>query len=441
MPGGLFLAKFSGDDACTTQVAADLDHHPPGIAYAYIVAIIEGAQTVPDPRHRVLRALEELPADRPVFRRISGKCARVRRLPGERYFAVGEEVAPTKFVAFTRRVVRLLPAAQAATKTETPRAAASGSRISVSTEQFIGKDGSATTATERLRDEKLGTDCSIALVARCLPKDSTFAAYPRVFADPSCKRLLAERQSTMNPDPSYAMAATDEGTWRFFHVAGEYPANEPIFRIDGDQCVEIERWSKSYFALGPEIAPTDFVSFKGESVESRAAPETALLVPLDSSRISIKLWWRVGADGSVTLPMIGGYQDEKLRVACELGTAADGLVRCLPTIDHSVGWLFADAQCTTPLTQGRIDRNSYARSQSGDELSGIRYHLFPIGAAYDVTRAVFASARSGKCSAYPYSSMAAVPLWTVGPEIPAKDFVAFGEPGPSRDLRGPRKPR
>jgi hypothetical protein len=198
----------------------------------------------------------------PVFSTFTGKCVEAERIPVYRYFIVGAEIAPTSFVAFTRRLVST---PGAAAPTSTALAAVNGSRITVTSEQFVGADGSAMTPEViRYRDEKLNAECRIQTAAdgvyRCLP-DATAHNW---FADARCTTRLVETRDARAPGPTPSYAIVDGGN--VFHVGAEYAASGPLFfGSSSGNCVQARNLSERYFTLGAEMAPAEFVAFTSKT--------------------------------------------------------------------------------------------------------------------------------------------------------------------------------
>jgi hypothetical protein len=177
-------------------------------------------------------------------------------MPLRWYFEVGTEIAPSEFVAFTKSV---LSANKGSPANPAAVAPTSGSRISVSGEQFVGADGITTTPQDfHYRDETLGSPCSMATAAdgvtRCLPDG---ASVRWDFADDKCTISLAQVSRWDAPGiPSYALR-----NGHVFFIGAERTASQPVFWNASGECVPLWNDSYRYFAVGAEVPATDFVAF------------------------------------------------------------------------------------------------------------------------------------------------------------------------------------
>jgi hypothetical protein len=274
--GGHFAANSAfADPSCTIPLAHGpnprKDPVPPyAVSYTEVVASLVN-RSVPH-FHRVLG---EYSRTAPVFSDFTGRCIEAERSPLRGYFNIGPEIPPSELVEFTKRTISNKGAS--GTVGVAPM---TGSRISVTSEQLVGADGTATTPTNtRYRDEKLGTDCSLRPAAdgiwRCIPTDVASTASPLWFADAACTNPLAtvwirDRSGI----PSYALQETRSVTGtceinrlHVFFLGPEYGATQPVFYAGSGKCMASRNDSYRYFTFGAEVPPTDFVAF----VESEGA--------------------------------------------------------------------------------------------------------------------------------------------------------------------------
>lgn len=123
-----------------------------------------------------------------------------------------------------------------------------------------------------------------------------------------------------------------------------------------------------------------------------------------------------GGDGAVAFR---GWHDRELGVACAFATAADGVLRCLPT--DTAYLVFRDAACTerAAVSFARPDCPGpvYAAAPSGLGCPDDPRALYPVGAALGVGPVYFD--RDGTCE--PFLS---APLYAVGPAVEPSRFVA-----------------
>jgi hypothetical protein len=343
-------------------------------------------------------------------------------------------------------VLVLSGAASAFASSASPNdAAKNGSRITVITEQLVGADGSATTPTERFRDEKLKVDCTFRVATdgalRCLPTaglDNNI----NTFSDASCTAPLA-RHETKCAGPSYVSASktatdasgktTDVGV-RIFPIIGEYPRSGSYFTLfrvySPPKCVEAVRLPMyTYHTLGAEMAPTEFVA-------STERPTSAVhQVPLSGSRITVGP--PVAGPGGATTTLPDRFRDEKLDVYCSIARASDGVLRCLPNVwSADITGAFADASCTTRVAilylPKEVANPSYAvRSTYTNEGCGqpdVTHSVFAVLGEYSRTGPLFVTDSSGKCVEAKAKTRDWLPpnmSFTVGAEMAPTKFVAF----------------
>jgi len=459
-PPSWWSREYYADESCTVPVlrVAGSKFDGPCEEYSYVAHSIPGADGRPDGAG-VSKALEELAPDSPVFQMKSGKCVSTKQYLG-RYFRAGPVLDPSGFVAFTSRQIRL-PAAAADAP---PDAGASGTRISVLRDELVGSDGTIASPSEHLRDENFQVSCSIKLgnddVWRCLPdapKRENDLSSVNLFADAYCQKPVT-RVDPLERAHLSQMVAWSRGT-RFFWVLGEHPADQPVFKIADGRCIETTQSLAPLVVFGPEIPLVDFVAFTRRELPTRRAPGNALLVPRDPSRIAVASWQFVGEDGSAPGATVASYQDEKLGTKCEMKMAADGVVRCLPAILYRI--FYADDRCTVPI--GRSDAagpsirwfparlvNPYnplrpeflpppKRKSHPDNRCIYKLEVFALGPERPAPDATFVPGLLEiGCQWVPMDRPGR--YYSVGPEIPPRDFVAFRESRPRRrHVRGSRK--
>jgi hypothetical protein len=171
-------------------------------------------------------------------------------------------------------------------------------------------------------------------------------------------------------------------------------------------------------------------------------PVPAALADLSGGRLKSK--YIAGADGS-RLYEPDVLHDTTLDVDCAFGTAADGQLRCLPTLAPSAssGWgvfYYSDPQCTkpevilnAPAAGCAADPPKYIYLQDpvpycGAPAGGTPMHIYPVGALIGAFPAGAYVINGGECKTpqgYPQGNFI---FYELGNELPASTFAA-GTPG------------
>jgi hypothetical protein len=134
----------------------------------------------------------------------------------------------------------------------------------------------------------------------------------------------------------------------------------------------------------------------------------------------------VGADGSVWAPNPGSFHDRSLGIDCSIGTAADGVPRCMPVVATFVnGSSFADSSCSTTLAidfAPGCSLPTYATSSNVPNTcaASVVVHVFPVSGEY--TGPVFSGSPA---SCFATTRSPGIRYLTIGAEIAASTFVAF----------------
>jgi len=306
------------------------------------------------------------------------------------------------------------------------------SRLTVGRERLVGADGSATTWSERFRDEELNADCSFSPasdgVVRCLPQQqslfSTGGTGGNNYADASCRiplvtvptKLLgpsfAARWETINePKPGWLT--------HVFSLGNEYPRPGTVYTMFSDHCNEAVRAPQTrYFLVGAEIPPARFVA-----VADRPASQP--LGPVNGSRIT-----------TIFTRERPYYRDEKLGTDCRIAGSGDGVLRCVPVGGGAAGPIFADASCSVPLVVALADRNSASRNtsyavHSTNQMDSItqtfvmREHVFRVGAEYFPTGPMFVGSPDDCREWRRAPETPPLRYFARGAEIAPDEFVAF----------------
>jgi hypothetical protein len=283
-----FNNNVFADPSCTVPLAraARNPRKYPTPPYVAAPESTRASAGTDQPRLHIYTVAREYPVGEPVFSTFNttGGCAEVDGMPPPWYFEVGTEIAPTEFVAFTKSVVSANKGSPANPAAVAPT---SGSRISVSGEQFVGADGTTTTPKDfRYRDEKLGVQCEMAVAADCVTRCLPGGASVRwVFADDKCTIPLADVNVPLAPGiPSYASqqgrptmeTCGIKSVIHVFPIDAERAASSPLFFSGSGKCEQFKNRSYRAFALGAEVPPTDFVAFTSpDAARSYRGPRKA----------------------------------------------------------------------------------------------------------------------------------------------------------------------
>jgi hypothetical protein len=131
----------------------------------------------------------------------------------------------------------------------------------------------------------------------------------------------------------------------------------------------------------------------------------------------LKIRYYAGSDGSKQFVT---WLDSQLNQLCSFQTAADGVVRCLPSDAVGGGRFYADDACTVHLgAAGNCDTLRYAAiadSQSGCAAPGM--HIYPIGKPY--TGQVY----NGASGCTPFTTTSGTLFFNLGAEVAPTTFVS-----------------
>ena len=147
-------------------------------------------------------------------------------------------------------------------------------------------------------------------------------------------------------------------------------------------------------------------------------------VPSANANLSgtrLKANYVAGIDGS---QVFTGLHDSQRNEDCAFTTAADGLLRCLPSGSYPVG-VFTDAGCTQPtigVAKGCTGTYGIVATAT---TCGAQTHVYTLGPA--LVGAKTYSESDGMCIAYPATDLTTLEttfdLYTLGAEVPASSFV------------------
>ena len=203
-------------------------------------------------------------------------------------------------------------------------------------------------------DSQLKTECAWKPAAdgvhRCVP-DPAIRAFPTTFGDPMCTQpVLTGPTPGCTPRPAYiatpigstcpiAFAAANLGAP--VHLNTLYRSNEMAV-CEGYP--HTESFERPLYNFGPEIPPAMLVG-----AEVRVGPAAGGLAP-------VFLDGQDGSSGFLTWRDVAGGFD------CQLRTAGDGQLRCLPTVLGTIGTgstlYYTDSACK--ILDGHGDRSTCA---------------------------------------------------------------------------------
>ncbi len=120
------------------------------------------------------------------------------------------------------------------------------------------------------------------------------------------------------------------------------------------------------------------------------------------------------------------FRDTQRNEDCDMVTAADGVVRCLPTPSLTATVYFADTGCTVPVAlisagcTGALKK--YLRAPAGAACAPTGSRIFPVGEMH--TQTVYLGG-DGNC--LPVGSPNGFDVYSVGAEISPTEFVDAAE--------------
>jgi hypothetical protein len=383
--------------------------------------------------------------DATYYRQSDGSCIANPNLERSPFFPLLAEVPPAEFVAvaFERTA---------------------GSRIQGN--ELAAEDGARGPGPVAAYDSTFGGYCQPMVAAdgeaRCLPYD-TFLNRPAAFADASCTQgLVVKPESMCNPafSPAFVGIQTQETCAvvtggpvlrepKKTHVYRVSPPSTPaeIFqeRSDaggGPRCeASPNTEARQYGRVGVELGPTEF---------ALATDTETSCGPLGASGRRLKAHHLVFEDGTLfSRSYYGAFLDADTGQDCSFRTAADDVLRCLPSgqlFSFEAPVYFADAGCSQPLIPtSRCDEYrrgvpKYAISSrassgacivGGSDADAFRTHVYALGGAVTPS-AVYVNFQGtpADCVSVDENPGALADLLQLyelrplGPEVPPSTFVA-----------------
>ncbi len=204
--------------------------------------------------------------------------------------------------------------------------------------ELVGEDGSR--AFDTLKDEQKGVHCEPAKasdsVTRCVPLRGQPRLTGHVYhSDAACANEMASRPTVVDESNTLAYAvrtmriASSCDVYYDVHALGPEGPNQACFyKGPGPACtaVNVEQCN-GYRPIAGQVVASSFIAMP------EAAAGAARLRP------------RLHAAGAGRVVQ-AGLVDSVKAVACQVGAAADGSLRCLPAMRTET--LFTDVACTKP---------------------------------------------------------------------------------------------
>ncbi len=260
-------------------------------------------------------------------------------------------------------------------------------------------------------DTKLGIECHMLAASdgatRCLPA-ATYSAED-VFSDASCEtRLVVAPRAPCKPSTFAAATTPCPSTTKIHALAGETrPAVVYSRGTTGECAPQPIDADTTYYGLGDEVPPTEFVATKPKVFTD----EGLSTVMLD------------GDDGSRAF---GVFRDAKRNADCTPRTLLDESVRCVPVDAATVASVvFADAQCAVRGAATVACKEPLVAVEA--DACGGRAKVFAVGPR------VKSPSSGTKAACAPLGSSPRV--YPVGGELAPADLPRVFEVPPPRDYR------
>ncbi len=337
--------------------------------------------------HRLGRKLD---VTRVFFQSEAGMCLMSETSIGDNddIYERGEEIPPETFAEATARVGR-----------------ATGNLAPV----FWDIDGGGTFVA-RHHDVAGNFDCVVRTAAdgkqRCLPVGAT--ASGNFFADAACLAPVArDVHSECQPEGAFIMRPVAQSCPVNFaaHLAGD--RSSTTFARSMSTCAPVAANAAiDSFTLGVEVPASTFVA-----MSSGVSPGAGRLRAEATS----------GPAGTLAS---GGLWDSKLGLFCTVGTAADGVTRCLPrnrAVMVAAAGSFADAQCMVRLVARPAQEcQTPAHAATVDAaMCPVRLHVFGVSAEPH-SGMVYLQNPQGCVGGPPNPNLR---YFRLSPEIPAGEFA------------------
>jgi hypothetical protein len=137
--------------------------------------------------------------------------------------------------------------------------------------------------------------------------------------------------------------------------------------------------------------------------------------------------YRLGEDGSRE-PIPGGWWDSQLQVECSFQRSSDGVDRCLPALLKIAQTAYADAACTSPVSESLAPVAGCASDPptpygyKSDPACASTTHIYGLGPSVaPATPRYYIT--NGACIASGAFGDAEIIAQPIGAEIPAASFV------------------
>jgi hypothetical protein len=207
-------------------------------------------------------------------------------------------------------------------------------------------------------DTQLGVDCWFQAATdgtqRCFP--TFFGSTGSFYADAGCTQPLASASSCWVSQTRYVVPAPASPPYGTVYATGSQHTGAAWFK-SGAQCTP---YTPPQGFLLLEVTPASIQSFVAGTLGVDAARS--------GSRVQVRV-----VSGPAGERQSGGFHDTQLGADCTFSVAADGKLRCLPTMGL-VGTYYADPSCAQPLAWGAYGPAQYAASSDPTRCAPSQYY-------------------------------------------------------------------
>ena len=269
-----------------------------------------------------------------------------------------------------------------------------------------GSDGSQ--GFDHWVDATSASPCSLYEAAdqtnRCLPNTDAAGA-SGLYTDSTCTTPAASTPDVGCGAPAYGTTYGQDPQCGFFlriFTVGPKLTSSPYAGTTAN-CTAFKEPGFAFYSPGSEVPPSSFV-------------QVTLQPPSGNTRLQ-----RINFATPGGLVQLSKWYDSSRHENCQLATAADGQVRCIPDQLSGLGNAFRDAACTQPLVLWTTalcgSPAPYVISTDFNVCPPVS-HIYPLGA--QVTTATFYAGGGTSCTSVTLQSSES--LYEVGAEIAPASF-------------------